>query len=95
MVTEKPGRQTDGLGEFSGKHPIVRGSGADRLKIGSLSSGCSRRQPGRSAQRFVRTWLKRLRIGKVSKHVKIKDLKNVNEEALRYYIKQAVELDAI
>jgi hypothetical protein len=31
----------------------------------------------------------------VSKHVKIKDLKNVNEEALRYYIKQAVELDAI
>jgi hypothetical protein len=31
--------------------------------------------------------------GKVSKHVKIKNLKNVNKEALRYYIRQALELD--
>jgi len=33
-------------------------------------------------------------VGKVSKHVKIKDLDTVNKEALRYYIKQALELDA-
>ena len=33
-------------------------------------------------------------VGKVSKHVKIKDLDTVNQEALRYYIKQALELDA-
>jgi len=32
--------------------------------------------------------------GKVSKHVKIKDLRSANKEALRYYIKQALELDA-
>ena len=31
--------------------------------------------------------------GKVSKHVKIKNLQNVNKEALRYYIRQALELD--
>jgi len=33
-------------------------------------------------------------VGKVSRHVKIKDLASVNTEALRYYIKQALELDA-
>jgi hypothetical protein len=33
-------------------------------------------------------------VGKVSKQVKIKDLDSVNKEALRYYIKQAVKLDA-
>ncbi len=33
-------------------------------------------------------------VGKVSKHVKIKNLAEANEEALRYYIKQALELDA-
>jgi hypothetical protein len=32
-------------------------------------------------------------VGKVSKHVKIKDLKDINKDALRYYIKQALELD--
>jgi len=32
-------------------------------------------------------------VGKVSKHVKIKNLDNVNKEALEYYIKQALELD--
>jgi len=32
-------------------------------------------------------------VGKVSKHVKIKNLAQVNEEALRYYIQQALELD--
>jgi hypothetical protein len=32
-------------------------------------------------------------VGKVSKHVKIKDVKAVNMPALRYYIKQAVKLD--
>ncbi len=32
-------------------------------------------------------------VGKVSKHVKIKNLKDMNETALRYYIKQAVALD--
>ena len=31
--------------------------------------------------------------GKVSKHVKIKNLQSVNKEALRYYIRQALELD--
>jgi hypothetical protein len=31
--------------------------------------------------------------GKASKHVKIKDLRSANKEALRYYIKQALELD--
>ncbi|WXG45977.1 MAG: DUF1801 domain-containing protein [Candidatus Atabeyarchaeum deiterrae] len=30
-------------------------------------------------------------VGKVSKHVKIKDLKDVNKDALRYFIKQALE----
>ena len=33
-------------------------------------------------------------VGKVSKHVKIKSLDTVNKEALKYYIKQALELDA-
>ncbi len=33
-------------------------------------------------------------VGKVSKHVKLKDLQDVNEDALRYYVKQALELDA-
>jgi hypothetical protein len=33
-------------------------------------------------------------VGKVSKHVKIKDLKDVNQDALRYYIQQAIEFDA-
>jgi hypothetical protein len=32
-------------------------------------------------------------VGKVSKHVKIKNLAQVNEEALRYYIQQALDLD--
>lgn len=32
--------------------------------------------------------------GKVSKNVKIKNLKDVDKEALRYYIKQALELDS-
>ena len=32
--------------------------------------------------------------GKVSKHVKIKNLQDVDKDALRYYIKQALELDA-
>ena len=32
-------------------------------------------------------------VGKVSKHVKIKSLDTVNNEALRYNIKQALELD--
>ena len=32
-------------------------------------------------------------VGKVSKHVKIKGVEAVNREALRYYIKQALELD--
>jgi hypothetical protein len=31
--------------------------------------------------------------GRVSKHVKIKNLESVNKEALRYYIRQALELD--
>lgn len=33
-------------------------------------------------------------VGKVSKHVKIKNLADANHEALRYYIKQALEFDA-
>ena len=33
-------------------------------------------------------------VGKVSEHVKIKYLKDVNKDALRYYIKQALEFDA-
>ena len=33
-------------------------------------------------------------VGKVSKHVKIKSLDEVNKEALEYYIKQALEFDA-
>jgi len=34
-------------------------------------------------------------VGKVSKHVKIKSLDSVNKEALKYYIKQALELDKV
>jgi hypothetical protein len=33
-------------------------------------------------------------VGKVSKHVKIKNLVDANKDALRYYIKQALEFDA-
>jgi hypothetical protein len=32
--------------------------------------------------------------GKVSKNVRIKSMTDVNKEALRYYIKQALELDS-
>jgi len=32
-------------------------------------------------------------VGKVSKHVKIKSIDNIDKEALKYYIRQAVELD--
>jgi hypothetical protein len=32
--------------------------------------------------------------GKLSRHIKIKSLDTVNPEALKYYIRQAVELDA-
>ncbi len=32
-------------------------------------------------------------VGKVSKNVRIKDLKEVNKAAMRYYIKQALEFD--
>jgi hypothetical protein len=32
-------------------------------------------------------------VGRVSKNVRMKDLKEVNEQALRYYISQALELD--
>jgi hypothetical protein len=32
--------------------------------------------------------------GKVSKHVKIKNLQSVNKDALRYYIRQALEFDS-
>ena len=32
-------------------------------------------------------------VGKVSKHVKLKMLKDVKQTALRYYIKQALKLD--
>lgn len=33
-------------------------------------------------------------VGKVSKHVKIKSLDEVNKEVLKYYVKQALEFDA-
>ncbi len=33
-------------------------------------------------------------VGKVSKHVKIADERQVNEDALRYYVRQALALDA-
>jgi len=33
-------------------------------------------------------------IGKISKHVKIKDLQHINDKALRSYIRQALRLDA-
>ncbi len=33
-------------------------------------------------------------VGKVSRHVKIKNLATANKEALRYYIQQALEFDA-
>lgn len=33
-------------------------------------------------------------VGKKSKHVKIKNVQEINQEALEYYIKQALELDA-
>ncbi|RPI34107.1 MAG: DUF1801 domain-containing protein [Chloroflexota bacterium] len=33
-------------------------------------------------------------VGKVSKHVKLKNVAGVNQDALRYYIQQALELDA-
>ena len=33
-------------------------------------------------------------VGKVSKFVKIKSLKDVNKTALKYYVKQALKLDA-
>jgi len=33
-------------------------------------------------------------LGKVSKHVKIKSLDTVKKEALKYYIRQALELDS-
>ena len=33
-------------------------------------------------------------VGKVSKHIKIKTVKDISEDALRYYIKQALKLDA-
>ena len=33
-------------------------------------------------------------VGKVSKHVKIKQLADANKDALRYYIQQALEFDA-
>jgi hypothetical protein len=33
-------------------------------------------------------------VGKVSKNVRMKSLKDVNKPALRYYIKQALELDS-
>ena len=32
-------------------------------------------------------------VGKVSKHVKLKKLADVNQDTLRYYIRQALELD--
>ncbi len=32
--------------------------------------------------------------GTISKHVKIKNIRDVNKEALRYYIRQALEFDA-
>ncbi len=33
-------------------------------------------------------------VGKVSKNVRIKNMVSMNKEALRYYIKQAIELDS-
>lgn len=33
-------------------------------------------------------------VGKVSKNVRFRDVKDINKEALRYYIKQALDLDA-
>jgi len=33
-------------------------------------------------------------VGKVSKHVKIKNLKDINKTVLKYYIEQALKLDA-
>jgi len=33
-------------------------------------------------------------VGKVSKHIKIKDVKDAHKAALKYYIKQALQLDA-
>lgn len=33
-------------------------------------------------------------VGKIARHVKIKNLQEFNEDALRYYIKQALEIDA-
>ena len=33
-------------------------------------------------------------VGKVSKHVKLKNLADVNKDVLRYYIQQALDLDA-
>ena len=33
-------------------------------------------------------------VGKVAKHVKMKSLKDFNQEALRYYLKQAMAIDA-
>lgn len=32
-------------------------------------------------------------VGKVSKHIKLKNLKDANREAIRYYIKQALKFD--
>ena len=33
-------------------------------------------------------------VGKVGRHIKIKNIKEINKEALRYYIKQALKIDA-
>ena len=33
-------------------------------------------------------------VGKVSKNLRFRDIKEINEEALRYYMKQALKLDA-
>lgn len=33
-------------------------------------------------------------VGNVSKHVKIRDLDHLNAEAIRYYIKQALDMDS-
>ena len=33
-------------------------------------------------------------VGKIARHVKIKNLQEFNKDALRYYIKQALEIDA-
>ncbi len=32
--------------------------------------------------------------GKISKHIKIKNIRDVNKDAIRYYIRQALEFDA-